>query len=62
MKPFWRFTLSFVFAWILWERVVTMTKQSEQWVNQTAYPSQQACIRDSSRIIDERRNDYLGVD
>jgi hypothetical protein len=59
MTPFWRFTLSFVFAWILWERVVSMAKQSEQWINQTSYPSQQVCIRDSSRIIDERRNHYL---
>ena len=55
----WRFTLSFFFAWILWERVVTMAKQSEQWINQTSYPSQQVGIRDSSRIIDERRNHYL---
>ena len=55
----WHVIFSLVFAWILWERIVTLTKQSEQWINQTSYPSQQVCMRDASRIIDDRRNDYL---
>jgi hypothetical protein len=36
-----------------------MTKQSEQWINPTSYPSQQVCMRHASRIIDDRRNDYI---
>ena len=51
--------VSLVIAWILWERVVALPMRSEQWINQASYPSQQACIRDASRVIDERRNDYL---
>ena len=38
---------------------MTSAKPSERWINQTSYPSQQVCIRDSSRIIDERRDHYL---
>ena len=60
MKQPWHFMLSLVFAWILWERIVSLTKHSDQWINQTSYPSQQACMRDASRIIDQLRNDYLG--
>lgn len=59
MKLSWRFTLSLVFAWILWELVASLTKQSEQWINQTSYPSQQVCLRDGLRMIDERRDHYL---
>jgi len=59
MKSAWQFLFSLMFAWILWERVLTLAKPSEQWINQTSYPSQQVCLRDASRIIDERRNDYL---
>jgi hypothetical protein len=58
-RPILRLTLYIVFAWILWERVVNLPKQSERWINQTSYPSQQVCIRDSSRMIDELRNHYL---
>jgi hypothetical protein len=59
MKPNWHFMLSLMFAWILWERVVSLPKQSERWINQTSYPSQQVCLSDASRIIDQLRNDYL---
>ena len=59
MKQTWYFIFSFVFTWILWERVLSLIKQSDQWFNQTSYPSQQVCMRDASRIIDERRNDFL---
>jgi hypothetical protein len=50
---------SLMLAWLLWERVLSLNTQSEQWFNQTSYPSQQVCARDASRIIDERRNDHL---
>jgi hypothetical protein len=46
-------------AWILWERVVSLTNRAEQWINQTTYPSQQVCIRDAPRIIDDVRNNLL---
>jgi hypothetical protein len=59
MKPGCHIILSLVFAWILWERVVSLTKQSDQWINQTSYVSQQACLSDAPRIIDEARNYFL---
>ncbi len=59
MNHAWQLMFSLAFAWILWERVVILPNQSEQWINQTSYTSQQLCMRDASRIIDERRNDYL---
>jgi hypothetical protein len=59
MKQSWQFIFSLVFAWILWERIVILTNQSEQWFNQTSYVTQQLCTQNASRIIDERRNDYL---
>jgi hypothetical protein len=59
MKRSCCFVFSLLFAWILWERVSNPNNRSDQWLNQTAYPSQEICARDSSRIIDARRNDYL---
>jgi len=55
----WQLMFSLAFAWILWERVMILPNQSEQWINQTSYASQQLCMRDASRIIDDLRNDYL---
>lgn len=59
MKKIWHCIFSLVFAWILWQRVVVLNTRSEQWSNQTSYPSQQACLRDASRIIDDVRDTYL---
>ena len=59
MKQTWHVMVSLVLAWMLWQRVTNLNSQSEQWINQTSYPSRQECLRDASRIIDERRNDYL---
>jgi len=59
MTSAWQFLFSLMIAWILWERVVSLTKRSEQWNNQTSYTSQQVCIRDAPRIIDEVRNQFL---
>ena len=59
MNQKWCLVVSLVFAWILWERVVDLNSQSERWNNQTIYPTQQRCRSDASRIIDQRRSDYL---
>jgi hypothetical protein len=53
------FALSLVFAWILWQRVASVNSRSDQWIHQTSYQTQQICIRDGSRVIDELRNDFL---
>lgn len=59
MKLPWRVMVSLVLAWILWQRVMNLSNRSEQWINQTSYPSQQVCVRDASRVIDDLRNEYL---
>ena len=59
MKQKWRVVFSLMLSWILWQRVVILNSRSEQWINQTSYPSQQVCTRDASRIIDDVRSDYL---
>jgi hypothetical protein len=59
MKPKSYYVLCLVFAWILWQRVASVNNPSGQWINQTSYPSQQACARDASRIVDQLRNEYL---
>ena len=59
MRQTWHVMFSLLFAWILWQRVVNLNNRSDQWINQTTYPSQQVCVRDASRIIDDLRNEYL---
>jgi len=62
MNQKWRLVVSLVFSWILWQRVVDLNSQSEQWINQTSYPTQQGCLSDALRQIDHLRNDYLQRD
>jgi len=59
MNQKWRLVVSLVFSWILWEQVVDLNIQSEQWINQTSYQTQQRCLNDTLRIIDELRNKHL---
>ena len=59
MKPRYHIVLSIVLTWILWQRVVNLTDQSERWINQTSYISQRACLSQAPRIIDELRNRFL---
>ena len=59
MNRSWYSMAVFVFAWILWQHVADLKSQSEQWISQTTYPTQQRCRRDGTRIIDQLRSDYL---
>ena len=59
MNRRWHFIASLVFAWLLWERVDVLNSQSQQWITQGSYTSQEICISNASRIIDILRTDYL---
>ncbi len=59
MNQNWRLVVSLVFGWILWQHVPDLNSQSEKWINQTSYLTQQRCLSDASRIIDQIRNDYI---
>jgi hypothetical protein len=45
--------------WILWERVVNLTDQSERWIDPTSQRKQQVCVRDTPSLIDDLNNHFL---
>ncbi len=59
MTRSWNSMAVLVFSWILWQHVVDLKSQSERWITQTTYPTQQLCRRDGPRIIDQLRSDIL---
>ncbi len=59
MNRSWNSMALLVFAWILWQHMVDLKSQSEKWITQTTYPTQQRCQRDGTRIIDRLRSEYL---